>query len=104
MILRIANQTGRIYHAEQHPELAIIRPCYAFVPQTYFGANCYEKNRYLASRWPTINGGANPHAVGSYVIPDPEKPVQSKTRCPVLRQFKASLRAIAAVKASPNAE
>ena len=97
----IANQTGRIHHAAQHLELRIIRPCYAFVPEGHFGANGFEKPRYLASRWPTINAGANPHAIGSHIIPDASNPVSRHSRCPILREFLTRIKIIAAVKAIP---
>lgn len=101
----IANQTGRIHHAAQHPELRIIRPCYAFIPQEHFQPCGFNRRRHLESRWPEINAGANPHAIGSHTIPDAEKPVESTTRCPVLREFLIRLQAISAVKAiSPTNE
>lgn len=104
MTLRIAHQTGRIFHAAQHPAMAEIRPCYAFVPQEHFGANGFEKPRYLASRWPAINAGANPHAIGSHIIPDASNPVSPRSRCPILGEFLVRLKTIAAVKASPTTE
>lgn len=98
MISRIANQTGRIYHAEQHSELAKIRPCYAFIPQNYFGVNGFQRRRYVTSRWPSINAGANPLAIGSHVLPDSKRPVSSRSKCPILKEFLCSLKTIAAVK------
>jgi|GEM_PF-4802024 len=100
MILRIANQTGRIHHAAQHPELASIRPCYAFVPENYFGKNGFERIRYLTSRWPSINAGGNPNAIGSHVLPDATRPVSSRSKCPILLEFITRIKTIAAVKAN----
>lgn len=104
MTLRIVHQTGRIFHAAQHPALAVVRPCYAFVPKNHFGANGFEKPRYLTSRWPAINAGANPHAIGSHILPDPKRPVKLRSKCPTLREFLTNLQTIAAVKATPTNE
>ncbi len=98
MIVRIANQTGRIHHAAQHSSLQETRPCYAFVPEEYFVEGGFSKTRYLASRWPSINCTANPNAVGSHVIPDAGKPVSPRSRCPILREFKTQLKIVASVK------
>lgn len=99
----IANQIGRVHHAAQHPGLAKTRPVYAFIPEDFFAENGYQKSRYLASRWPSINCSANPHAIGSHVIPDPGSPVNIRSRCPALREFLVRLESIAAIKATPSA-
>lgn len=100
MIQQIANHAGRIHHAAQHPEIVKIRPCYAFIPENYFSANGFERRRYLASRWPSINAGANPHAIGSHVLPDATRPVSLHSKCPILKEFLCRLKTIAAVKAN----
>lgn len=104
MILRIANQTGRIHHAAQHPEFASIRPCYAFVPENYFGANGFERLRYLTSRWPSINAGANPLSIGSHVLPDATKPVSPRLKCPIFSKFLIRLETITTIKSTHTAE
>ena len=97
----IAGHHGRIHHAAQHTFLQETRRLYCFIPETHFIGGGFQKSRYLESRWPSINTGANPHAIGSHVIPDPGKPVKSRSRCPVLREFLIRLETIAAVKAIP---
>lgn len=99
----IANQIGRIHHAAGNVSLAKIRPVYAFVPEEHFGANGFLKGRYLISLWPGINCGANPLSVGSHVIPDLERPVSIRNRCPVLREFLDRVEQIASVKISATA-
>ena len=96
----IAQQLGRIHHALQHPALRKTRPTYCFVPEDFFGEHGMEKSRYLASRWPSINCGANPLAVGSHVIPDPQNPVSMRSRCPILSEFLRKLETIATVKSN----
>lgn len=99
----IHHQLGRVHHAAGHPALQKTRPTYCFVPEAHFEENGFQKSRYLVSRWPGINCGANPLAVGSHVIPDPEKPVSIRNRCPVLREFLDRLEQIASVKISATA-
>lgn len=99
----IANQLGRIHHATQHPDLAKTRPTYCFVPEGFFEESGLQKSRYLISRWPSINCGANPHAVGSHVIPDPKKPVSIRSSCPILREFLKRIEVIATVKTIQSA-
>lgn len=98
MHLIIAQQIGRIHHAGGHPDLRKTRPIYSFVPEAYFSESGFSKSRYLASRWPAINCSANPLAVGSHVIPDTEKPVSIRSRCPILAEFLRRLETIAAIK------
>lgn len=98
----IAGKTGRIHHAVQHVGLRKTRPCYAYVPEEFFGENGFEKSRYLASRWPSANCGANPNGNGSHVLPDPGKPVSNRSRCPVLREFLRRLEIVANIKIPPT--
>jgi hypothetical protein len=98
LILIIANQIGRIHHASGNRHLQKTRPIFAFVPEELFVEKGFLRSRYLASRWPAINAGANPLALGSHVIPDPEKPVSIRNRCPILAEFLQRLEKIAAVK------
>lgn len=100
MITIIGQHIGRIHHAVQHPALRKTRPCYAFIPEEHFGEAGFEKSRHLNSRWPSINGGANPLGIGSHVIPDPENPVSIRSRCPVLQEFLTKLERIAIVKSN----
>ena len=76
----IANQTGRIHHAAQYVEIAKVRPCYAFVPQEHFHPQGFDHRRHIESRWPAINAGSNPHAVGSHILPHADKPVDPTSR------------------------
>lgn len=99
----IANQIGRVHHAAQHPALNKVRPAYAFVPEDCFAESGYQKSRYLASLWPSINCSANPYAIGSHVLPDPTSTANIRSRCPVLREFLSRLEIIAAVKANQSA-
>lgn len=99
----IANQIGRVHHAAGNRNLQKTRPTYAFVPEAFFNEGGLQRGRYLVSRWPSINCGANPHAVGSHVVPDPGMPVSIRSRCPILREFLARLESTAAVKAIPTA-
>ncbi len=94
----IANQSGRIHHAAGHSALQKTRPTYAFLPVGFMVEGGFTKALYLASRWPSINAGANPHALGSHIIPDASKPVSPHSRCPVLREFLTRLKIVAAVK------
>lgn len=98
MIAVIQDCIGRVYHAVGHQALAKTRPVYCWVPEEFFGKNGFEKSRYLASRWPSINCSANPLAVGSHVIPDEENPANSRSRCSVLRDFLLQIETIASVK------
>ena len=94
----INQQVGRIHHAAGHPSLLKTRPVYAFVPEEHFGTDGFNKSRYLVSRWPSINSGANPHAVGSHVIPDEKNPANLRSRCSILAEFLRRLETIAAAK------
>jgi hypothetical protein len=94
----IANTIGRVHHAAGHPDLSKTRPIYAYVPEEFFGAEGFRRAGYLSSRWPSINAGANPLAVGSHVIPDPARPVCIRSRCPILVKFLNQLAAIAPAK------
>lgn len=98
MIRIITNQLGGVYHAAQHPDLQQTRPCYCFIPESFFEETGFQKSRYLVSRWPSINCSANPLAVGSHVLPDLKKPVDLNSQCPILVNFLARLETIAAVK------
>lgn len=98
MHLIIAQQIGRIHHAAGHPDLRKTRPVYAFIPEGFFDEGGFQKGRYLASRWPCINAGANPLAVGSHGIPDPEMPVEIRSRCQILAEFVRRLETLAAIK------
>lgn len=97
MILIIGNHIGRVYHAAGNKHLQKTRPVFAFVPEEFFLENGFQKERYLASRWPSINCSANPNGIGSHVLPDPEKPVTIPNSCPIFREFRERLE-IAAVK------
>lgn len=81
------NQIGRIFYGIQHPAFRKTRPLYAFVPEHHFSSNEFQKNRYLLSRWPSINCGANPFGIGSHVVPDPLRSVSPRSRCNVLAEF-----------------
>lgn len=94
----VNNTLGRVHRAAGHSALQKTRPTYCFVPEEHFGENGFEKSRYLVSRWPSVNCSANPLAVGSHIIPDPARPVNIRSRCPILREFLARLESIAAVK------
>ena len=94
----IADSIGRVLHAAGHPYLSKTRPAYAYVPEEYFGPEGFRRAGYLRSRWPSINAGANPLAVGSHVIPDPARPVCIRSRCPILIEFLTQLAAIAPAK------
>ena len=94
----IADSIGRVLHAAGHPDLSKKRPVYAYVPEEYFGPEGFRRAGYLRSRWPSINAGANPLAVGSHVIPDPARPVCIRSRCPILIEFLTQLAAIAPAK------
>lgn len=100
MTLVVGNQFGRVHHAAGNHCLQETRPTYAFVPMEHFTAKGFQKDRYLASPWPEINCGANRHSVGSHVLPDPQKPVTSRSKCPVLTEFLTRLETLASVKAS----
>jgi hypothetical protein len=91
----IANTIGRVHHAAGHPDLSKTRPVYAYVPEEYFGPEGFRRAGYLSSRWPSINAGANPLAVGAHVIPDPARPVCIRSRCPILVEFLTQIAAIA---------
>jgi hypothetical protein len=101
MQIVIAHQTGRIHHAVGHSALQKNRPTYAFLPDGFVVGGGFAKAQYLVSRWPSINAGANPHAIGSHIIPDASKPVSPRSHCLILREFLARLKTIAAVKAIP---
>lgn len=57
---------------------------YCFVPE---GQSC---SAYKGSRWPFINTGANPNAIGSHVFPDWRRPVRMSA-CPTLGKFLENL-------------
>lgn len=95
----IAQKLGRIHHAACHPVLAKTRPVYCWIPEEFFDESGLQRSRYLVSRWPGINCGANPLAVGSHVIPDPDRPVNNNKRCPILAEFLQKLETIATIKA-----
>lgn len=97
MITVIAGKNGRVHHAG-NPFLQKTRPTYCFVPEEFFHGRTIDFARYLASRWPSINCSANPNGIGSHVIPDPQKSVSSRTRCPVLQEFLWRLEIVATVK------
>lgn len=99
----VNNTLGRVHHAAAHPTLMKTRPVYAFVPEEHFGPDGFEKSRYLVSRWPSINCSANPHGIGSHVIPDPGKPANIRSRCPILAEFLRRLEKIAAGKTTAAA-
>ena len=96
----ISQNLGRILHATGHPVLQKTRPTYCFVLEEFFDENGFRKEKYLISRWPSINCSANPLGVGSHVIPDTERPFENKFRCPVLREFLRRLETFAAIKAA----
>lgn len=98
MTLSFKNQIGRVHHAAGNKHLQETRPTYCYIPEEFFGEKGYEKSRYLVSRWPSINAGANPLAVGSHVLPDAVRPANIKSQCPILRGFLARLETIAAAK------
>lgn len=98
MTLLLKNHIGRVHHAAGNKHLQETRPTYCYIPEEFFGENGYEKSRYLVSRWPSINAGANPLAVGSHVLPDAARPANLRSRCPILREFLARLESIATVK------
>ena len=91
---------GRVLHAVYHPDLARVRPTFAFVPEEFFDGDGFRRHAYLCSRWPCINTRANPHAVGSHVMPDPARPVAIRSRCPNLAHFLQQLTEIIAYKAT----
>lgn len=76
----VHGQTGQIYQAKGHPDFQRARPLYCFVPH---GQN---PDSYMDSRWPSINAGANPNAIGSHVFPDVKRPV-GNLDCPTLKLF-----------------
>ena len=94
----IAQSLGRVHHAAGHHALQKTRPVYCWVPEAHFGPGGFEKSRYLVSRWPGINCTANPLAFGSHVLPDPARPADLRSRCPILREFLRRIEQIAAVK------
>lgn len=96
----IHRHLGRVFHAAAHPDLAKIRPTYAFILEEFFDASGFLRSRYLASRWPSINVGANPLGIGSHGIPDPTLPANIRSKCPILREFISRLEVIAAIKAA----
>jgi len=98
MILITANTIGRVHHAVQNQAFGKTRPVYCYVPEEFFLPTGFDLRNYLMSRWPSINCGANPNAIGSHAIPDPGKPVPQKSRCLILREFLRRLEVIATVK------
>jgi hypothetical protein len=97
----VNNTLGRIHHAAGHPALPKNRPTYAFIPEEFFGETGLNRGRYLVSRWPVINCSANPDTIRSQVIPDPEKPADLRSRCPILREFLRRLERLTAGKPTP---
>ena len=95
----INNQLGRIHHADCHLDLQKTRPTYCFIPEAFFGESGLDRSRYLESRWPSINAGANPDSIGSHVIPDLEAPANIRSRCLILKEFISRVEIIARVKA-----
>ena len=102
MILIAGNHIGRVHHAAGNKHLQKTRPTYCFVPEEFFHENGLAKRRYLASRWPSINCTANPFGIGSHIIPNLDKPVSIRCRCPVLAKFLQRLEQVATVK-NPHA-
>jgi hypothetical protein len=100
----IAGHRGCICYAVQHPDLSKSRPAYAFIADGFLTESGFEKSRYLTSRWPSINAGANPNAIGSHILPDPSRPVKLRSKCPAFREFLTNLKTIAAVKATSTNE
>lgn len=98
----IAGHYGRVFRAAGQVDLQQTRPVYAFVPLECIDDNGFDLQRYLASRWPSANCGANPHAIGSHVIPNPTHPVNTQSRCPVLAEFLTNIESIARVKNTQN--
>ena len=91
---------GRVLHAVYHPDPAKVLPTFAFVPEEFFDSEGFRRSAYLCTRWPCINTDANPHVVGSHVMPDPARPVAIRSRCPILAQFIERLTELIACKTS----
>ena len=91
----IHHDLGRILHATVHPDLNATRATYAFIPELFFNGSGFQRSRYLASQWPSINAGANPHAIGKHIFPHVTRPVNIRTKCPILREFLNRLETIA---------
>ncbi len=100
MLALIAGRIGRIFQAAGQPDLQQTRLIYAFVPFDFFDEAGFKRQRYLASRWPSCNCAANPHAVGSHVIPDLARPVSSRSKCPILAEFLTRLISLATIASS----
>lgn len=84
MGLIIQGYAGQIFHAQGHPDLLKVRLLYCFVPDGM------DLSAYAESRWPSVNAGANPNAIGSHVFPDLQNPVSNKN-CPTLKLFLTNL-------------
>jgi len=104
MKLTVAGYPGRVHYTAGNSALRKTRPCYAFSPEEFFLPTGFDLRSFLMSRWPSINCGANPYAIGSHVLPDPGKPVPPKSRCPILREFLSRLEVIATVKTAKPIE
>lgn len=87
----IQDHLGRIYHSLGYPSYQVIRPLYCFVPEEFFGPAGYDRYAYLDSPWPSINCSANPFAIGSHVLPNPRRPTNIHSRCPILERFLKNL-------------
>ena len=98
MLAIIAGQKGRIHHGAAHSALQKTRPTYAFLPAEFITEGGFAKAKYLASRWPSINAGANPNAIGSHILPDATKPVSPRSKCPILAEYLTRVEVIANVK------
>ena len=94
----IHDHLGRVLHAASHPDLARVRPTFAFVPEGLFNGDGFSRSAYLCSHWPCLNMDANPLSVGSHVMPDPDRPVSIRSRCQILAQFLQQLAHIVACK------
>ncbi len=84
MRLVVEDTPGEIFFGEAHPDFLQLRPLYCFVPD----GTSYKN--YGDSRWPSINSGANPHAVGSHVLPNWSRPARNLD-CPTLKKFVENL-------------
>ena len=81
----IQGRPGIIYYGKGLPCFQNHRRLYCFVPDSQSPAT------HLDPRWLSVNAGANPHAIGSHVLPDFTRPVPQEWTCPVLTAFLANL-------------
>lgn len=66
---------GKVFHAAAESSLQILRPVYAYVPNSLIQPDkTIDLATYQNQRWDTINAGANSRTVGSHVFPDLTKP------------------------------